>query len=88
VYGGIKLPVLIVYGASDFITTLKCHKHIRDVLLAAGNSDVTLFAGQNFDHRYALAKDQKESYDNYKTMNFKPDPEPIDKIIKWLVEHK
>lgn len=84
VYGKIKCPVLIIYGESDFLTQLACHKHIRDVLKSSGNKDVTLAVIPAMDHRYAYAKDCRESFENYKTSNFRENPEAVNEIIKWL----
>ena len=87
IYGKITEPVLIVYGTSDFLTQLACHETIRDVLTASGNSDVNLEVIQNLDHAYALAKDMKESFENYKTYNFKKNPEVYERIVEWLKRH-
>ena len=32
-------------------------------------------------------KDKRESYDNYKTRNFKGNPEAVRQIAKWLAKH-
>lgn len=87
VYSQITEPVLIVYAASDFLTQQACHDEIRDVLLASGNSDVTLEIVPRTDHAYALAADKSESYENCKTRDFKGNPEPIKRIVAWLAEH-
>jgi pimeloyl-ACP methyl ester carboxylesterase len=84
VYSGIEEPVLIVYAASDFLTQLACHEHIRDVLVASGNEDVTLEVIQGIDHAYSHAKDRQESYQHYQTRDFQGSPEPIDRIVTWL----
>lgn len=87
VYGKIKEPVLIIYGQSDYITTLVCHEHIRDMLLSSGNRDVTLEVIANLDHRYSYAKDKKESFENYKTDNFTENPAAKEIISSWLKKH-
>jgi len=69
-YGIVLEPVLVLYGASDFLTRLACHEQIRDVLMASGNRDVTLSVVEGLDHSYAHAKDVKASWDNYATRNF------------------
>ncbi|MFZ1947038.1 MAG: alpha/beta fold hydrolase [bacterium] len=86
-YSKISEPVLVVYGASDFLTSLACHEHIRDVLLASGNPDVTLAVVPECDHAFAFAKDKRESHANYKTRNFRANPEPVQIIGRWLAEH-
>ena len=86
-YSKITEPVLIVYGTSDFLTQLACHETIRDVLTASGNSDFTLEVIPNLDHAYALAKDMKESFENYKTYNFKKNPDVYENIVEWLKNH-
>jgi dienelactone hydrolase len=85
-YAGIEEPVLIVYGASDFLTQLACHEHIRDVLIASGNGNVTLEVIQSVDHAYSHAQDKEESYSNYQTRDFRGSPEPIERIVAWLGE--
>jgi alpha-beta hydrolase superfamily lysophospholipase len=87
VYGKVTEPVLIVYAASDFLTQLACHEHIRDVLASSGNGDVTLEILPNTDHAYAFAADKKDSYQNYQTRNFTGNPEPGRRIAAWLVKH-
>ncbi len=87
IYGQVTEPVLIIYAASDFITQLACHEHIRDVLLLSGNSDVTLTVVPGTDHAYAFARDKRESYDDYKTRNFKGNPEAMRQITEWLAKH-
>jgi alpha-beta hydrolase superfamily lysophospholipase len=86
-YSKITEPVMIVYGTSDFLTQLACHETIRDVLTASGNSDVTLEVIPHLDHAYAMANDVKESFDNYKTRNFKKNPEVYKRIVEWLKQH-
>lgn len=87
IYGRVTEPVLVVYAASDFLTQLACHEHIRDVLVASGNADVTLAVIPGADHAFAVAADKAESYANYPTRNFKPNPEPVARIAAWLAEH-
>lgn len=87
IYSEIKEPVLVIYAASDFLTQLACHEHIRDVLVCSGNPDVTLTVVPNLDHAYAYAKDKKESFENYKTRNFKENPEATRGIIEWMLKH-
>jgi pimeloyl-ACP methyl ester carboxylesterase len=88
VYGGVTEPVLIVYGASDFLTQLACHESIRDVLADAGNPYVTLAVVPQTDHAYAYARDKRDAYDNYRKSGRKPNPEPIRCITEWLEAHK
>lgn len=83
-YAGIEEPVLIVYAASDFLTQLACHEHIRDVLKGSGNQNVTLEVIEGIDHAYSHAKDREESYSNYRTREFIGSPEPIERIVEWL----
>jgi len=83
-YSEIEEPVLIIYAASDFLTQLACHQHIRDVLVASGNDNVTLEVIQGIDHAYSHAKDKEESYTNYQTRDFRGNPEPIERIVRWL----
>jgi hypothetical protein len=87
VYGAVAEPVLIVYAASDFLTSIACHEHIRDVLTASGNRDVTLEVIPNTDHAYAFAGDFKESFDHYHAMNYKGNPEAAGRIVAWLRRH-
>lgn len=87
IYGKVKVPVLIIHGKADFLTQSACHEHIRDVLKSAGNKDVTLVEIPNMDHKYALAADMKESFENYKTQNFKPNEAGIVAVTNWLVDH-
>jgi alpha-beta hydrolase superfamily lysophospholipase len=87
VYSRVVEPVLIVYGESDFLTQRACHENIRNVLVRAGNPDVTLAVVPDADHTYAYAKSKKESFDNYKTRTFRPNPAAFDEIVKWLKAH-
>ena len=86
--GAVTAPVLIVYCSSDFITQMACHEAIRDVLVASGNPDVTLEIISGTDHAYAFAKDKRESYDNWKTRNFRGNPESIRQVTEWLARHR
>lgn len=86
VYSKISEPVLIIYAASDFLTQQIGHEHIKKVLLEAGVKDVSLKIIPNLDHAYAYAKDKKESFLNYKTRNFQPNPEATNKIINWMLK--
>jgi alpha-beta hydrolase superfamily lysophospholipase len=85
-YSAVTEPVLIIYAASDFLTQRACHEHIRDVLVASGNENVTLAVIPNLDHAYAHAKDKQASYTNYQTRDFEANPEPINRIVSWLKE--
>lgn len=85
-YGAVTEPVLIIYAASDFLTQLACHEHIRNVLVSSGNENVTLAVIPDLDHAYAHAKDKQASYANYQTRDFKGNPEPINRIASWLKE--
>ena len=87
VYGKVTEPALIVYSEADFLTQLACHETIRDALVRAGNPDVTLAVIPNADHTYAFAKDKKESFENYKTGAFRPNPAAFEEIAKWLAVH-
>jgi len=84
IYGKITAPVFILYAESDFLTQLACHEHIRDVLSSAGNKDVTLTVIPNCDHSFSYAKNKRESFKNYKTGNFKFNPEPARQITEWM----
>jgi alpha-beta hydrolase superfamily lysophospholipase len=85
-YSQVTEPVLIIYAASDFLTQLACHEHIRDVLVISGNEQVRLKVIPDLDHAYAHAEDKQVSYANYQTRDFKGNPEPIDKMVSWLNE--
>jgi alpha-beta hydrolase superfamily lysophospholipase len=85
-YGKIAEPVLIVYGASDFITMQVCHEHILDVLVSAGNPDAVLKVIAGLDHSYAFALDQKESYLSYQKQNFRENPEGVETVVRWLAD--
>ena len=87
IYGKITEPVLIVYGTSDFITQRACHENIHDFLTSSGNQDVSLKVIPNLDHAYACASDKKASFENYKTRNFKKNPEVYEEIVAWLLLH-
>ncbi|ODS35229.1 MAG: hypothetical protein A7315_01900 [Candidatus Altiarchaeales archaeon WOR_SM1_79] len=87
IYKKIIEPVLVLYAESDFLTQLACHEHIRDVLSSAGNKDVTLTVIPNCDHSFSYAKDKRESFENYRTRNFKLNPEPARQITEWLTTH-
>jgi hypothetical protein len=88
VYAGVTEPVLVVYAASDFLTQLACHESIRDVLVAAGNPDVTLAVVPQTDHGYTYARDKRDAFDNSRKSDRKPNPEPIRRITEWLEAHK
>jgi dienelactone hydrolase len=88
IYGQVTEPVLVVYAASDFLTQLACHELIRDVLVAAGNGDVTLTVIPETDHGYTCARDKREAYDSYRKSDRTPNPEPLRRITEWLQAHK
>jgi alpha-beta hydrolase superfamily lysophospholipase len=85
IYNKITEPVLVLYAESDFITQIACHEHIRDVLTTAGNKDVTLTVIPICDHAFSYVRDKKESFENYKTRNFKFNAEPARQITEWLI---
>lgn len=87
VYARIGCPVLIVWPASDYLTQLACHEQIRDVLLAAGNRDVTLRVIAETDHAYSRARDARAAFENRRTRNFEWNPAPGDTIAAWLSRH-
>lgn len=87
IYGRIRCPVLIVWGASDFLTQRACHERIRDVLTRAGNADVTLRVIPGCDHRYCRARDARESFENYRTGAFTENPEAGGAVLEWLQRH-
>lgn len=87
VYSKVTEPVLIIYGLSDYLTQLKCHEHIRDVLIDAGNKDVQLKTFPNLDHGYCYAKDKKTSYQNYQSRSFEYNPVATEAITQWLKKH-
>jgi pimeloyl-ACP methyl ester carboxylesterase len=86
-YSKIKAPVLLVWGTSDFLTQRACHEHLRDVLKAAGNADVTLEIIPRTDHAYAQAEDFAESFNNYQKGGFVENPAAREKVVAWLKEH-
>ena len=86
-YGAIKAPALILWGESDFLTARACHEHIRDVLVAAGNADVTLVTIPGLDHAYAHAKDFAESHAHYKSGGFVENPAARKAVVAWLQQH-
>jgi pimeloyl-ACP methyl ester carboxylesterase len=88
IYGEVTEPVLVVYAASDFLTQLACHEAIRDVLVNAGNGDVTLAVVPGTDHGYTVARDKREAYDNYRKSDRTPNPEPLRRITEWLEARK
>jgi hypothetical protein len=83
-YAAVEEPVLIVYAASDFLTQLACHEHIRDVLIDSGNERVTLEVVPGVDHAYSQAESKEVSYGNYQTRDFRGSAEPIERIVVWL----
>lgn len=87
IYGKIAQPALIIYAGSDFLTQAECHKHIAEILSASGNKDATLKIIPDMDHKYAFAGDKKESFENYKTGNFKENPAGKGAMLDWLQKH-
>ena len=85
IYSSIEEPALVIYAASDYLTLLACHEHIKDVMVASDNKDVTLSVIENLDHAYSFANSKKESYQNYHTRNFKTNLEAHKQIIDWLL---
>jgi pimeloyl-ACP methyl ester carboxylesterase len=85
IYSKVKVPVLIIRGRSDFLTQTACHEHIRDVLKSSGSKDVTLVEIPDMDHKYAQAGSMKESFENYKTQDFKPNDAGVAAVTDWLV---
>jgi pimeloyl-ACP methyl ester carboxylesterase len=88
IYSKVTNPVLIIYGLSDYLTQLTCHEHIRDVLMAAGNTDVQLHTFPNLDHRYGYANDKKTSYQNAQSRSFAYNPVATEAIIQWLKKQR
>jgi pimeloyl-ACP methyl ester carboxylesterase len=83
-YSRVRCPTLILYGASDFLTSLACHERIRDVMTASGNPDVTLAVIPACDHAYSWAQDQGEAFRNQQAGGFKENPAAIGRIVDWL----
>lgn len=86
-YGKVKAPVLLIWGASDFLTQRACHEHIKDVLTSAGNQDVILEIIPGIDHAYAKAENYTESFKNYQTGAFEENTAAREKVLAWLKEH-
>jgi alpha-beta hydrolase superfamily lysophospholipase len=84
VYARVGCPVLIIYPASDYLTQLACHERIRDMLLAAGNGDVTLRIIPETDHAYSRAKDARAAFEKQRRRVFEGNPAPGDTIASWL----
>ena len=87
IYGRIECPVLILYPGSDYLTQLACHERIRDVLLAAGNRDVTFRVIRETDHAYSRAKDARAAFENRRSRTFETNSAPGDTIAAWLARH-
>lgn len=83
-YAKLKIPVMVLYCESDFLTQLQCHSLIKNILSASGNQQAVLTTVPNADHQYAAAKDKRESFDNYQTKQFRPVPEVNQLILDWL----
>jgi len=83
-YSQIKVPVLIIWGESDFLTQRACHEHIRDVLRAAGNTDVELHVLAGVDHAYARAATPAESYATYQTGSLVENPAAAQLVVEWV----
>jgi pimeloyl-ACP methyl ester carboxylesterase len=87
VYARVRCPVLIIYPTSDYLTQPACHERIRDVLVAAGNGDVTLRVIPETDHAYSRAKDVRGAFENQRRRTFEGNPAPGDTIVSWLTRH-
>ena len=88
IYAKVKSPVLVVYNSADFIATQACHEWIRTTLLNAGNQNVTFKIMAQADHRFAHAKDFRESFQTYKNTAFTPNLTPLREIADWLAGTK
>jgi len=86
-YEHVGEPTLVVYGASDFITSKACHERIRETLSASGNPDVELRVIPTMDHTYAFAEDKKTSFFNYRKRDFRENPDGVKTVVDWLVRH-
>jgi pimeloyl-ACP methyl ester carboxylesterase len=87
VYERVKCPTLVVWAASDFLTQFACHERIRDVLVGAGNPDVTLRVIPAADHTYSPARDFQDAWENYHGRGFRKNPDAMVPLMEWLWRH-
>lgn len=81
----IDRPVLVIYGASDFVTEEADHRRITDVVNNAHAGNATLKIIDGMDHHLGVAASPKLAYDN--AQSGKPEPYDTDlsqTIITWL----
>jgi len=81
----INVPVLTIYGRSDFVTEESDHKRIVDIVNAHHPHTATFHAIEGMDHYLAVARTQKESLD----LTNKRAPRTYDTalstvVVQWL----
>lgn len=81
----LDVPVLAIYGSSDFVTEEADHRRIVDVVngVHVGRATLTILAGM--DHYLAQAATAKISYDNAQIAKPEPYEENLSRaVIEWL----
>jgi alpha-beta hydrolase superfamily lysophospholipase len=84
----LDIPVLAIYGSSDFVTEEADHRRIVEVVNGAhaGRARLRIVAGM--DHYLAQAATAKISYDNAQNAKPKTYDESLSRtVIEWLAAH-
>lgn len=82
----LAVPTLVIYGTSDFITTLRDHERIVAIINAAHPHTATLKLISGMDHHFDEAASPQEAYDlRVKKQTRGPYVEQLSKtVIAWI----
>jgi alpha-beta hydrolase superfamily lysophospholipase len=84
----LRVPVLAIYGSSDFVTEEPDHRRIVDILNAAQPGRATLTIIPGMDHYLARAASQKISLDNVQNGKREIyDDDLSHAVLAWLSGH-
>ena len=86
-WGKVSVPVLVVYGDGDFVTTLADHERIVEIVNGARSGHATLAVARGMDHHLDRAGTQQQAYDlrvtNHKSGPYEPMVSQV--VGDWLV---
>ncbi|HLI94896.1 MAG TPA: aspartyl protease family protein [Candidatus Baltobacteraceae bacterium] len=84
----IDVPVLAVYGTSDFVTEQADHERIVDVVSSRHAGSATFVSIKNMDHLLFSAPSPKAAYDAFSAGTPRVyDRDLSDTVIRWLCAH-
>jgi uncharacterized protein len=86
----VDAPVLVMYGASDFLTSAKEHEYLREMINKFHPGKARYVEIPQMDHYFERAASQSESYQRRRTPPQSPSPfveQSLTEISNWLKQN-